>query len=83
MSLKDKVPRFCREDYSVSKNCPKRPDGGVLLKNAPPPPPSCVGVAVKGDLVSLIDTKGRKVIYTKQEFEIFIKGVKEGEFDLK
>jgi hypothetical protein len=44
----------------------------------------CVGVAFKGDKVLLVNTKscGPVVHFTFDEWDAFVKGVKDGEFDL-
>jgi len=45
----------------------------------------CVGVAIKDGSVSVVNTKEKKTIieFTEDEWIAFIKGVKNGEFDLK
>lgn len=48
-------------------------------------PKTCVAVAIKPDGVGVRDTKDETqttLVYTREEWEAFIKGVKAGEFDL-
>ena len=44
----------------------------------------CVGVSIQNDCVKVINTKtkGKVVEFTNEEWEAFISGVKEGEFDI-
>lgn len=44
----------------------------------------CVGVAIEKDRVSVLNTKTQVAIvdFTHAEWEIFLRGVKDGEFDL-
>lgn len=46
---------------------------------------ACVGVAIENGNISVINTNEKKTIvtFTEAEWIAFIKGVKDGEFDLK
>ncbi len=45
--------------------------------------PFCVGVSIGKDDVSIINTnkKDKVIIFTKKEWQVFLQGVKAGEFD--
>lgn len=43
--------------------------------------PMCVEVAATPEGVALRDSEGDVVAYTREEFEVFLAGVKAGEFD--
>ncbi len=46
---------------------------------------ACVGVAIENGSISVVNTKEKRTIieFTEAEWIAFIKGVKDGEFDLK
>ena len=49
-------------------------------------PYRCVSVAIKGDMIGVRDTKDptkQTLTYDRVEWQAFINGVKNGEFDLK
>jgi hypothetical protein len=44
---------------------------------------ACVGVAIEGDEVRVVDTKSSEALsFTPSEWAAFVAGVKAGEFDL-
>lgn len=48
--------------------------------------PPCVSVAIKGDVVGVRDTKDKTkttLLFTHDEWNSFIAGVKKGDFDIK
>jgi hypothetical protein len=65
-------PRFFESDFAKSSYCTSPPGG-------------CVEVAAKGGFVAIRDTKdpGQVLVFSKAEWEAFVKGVKTGEFDAK
>lgn len=47
---------------------------------------ACVSVAMRKDAIAVRNTRDKKkttLVYTPEEWKAFIKGVKDGEFDMK
>lgn len=64
--------RFSDDQFKVSGWCGRRP--------------KCVAVAVTGHGVAVRDTKDsskKTLVFTKSEWNAFVKGVKAGEFDTR
>lgn len=58
--------------------------GKEFIKSSYSGESTCVGVAIETDKISVVNTNEKKTIvaFTKAEWIAFIKGVKNGEFDI-
>jgi len=72
VSMNTKIPKFNDADFKKSSHCVNPPGG-------------CVEVAIKQTSVAVRDAKNpaQMSVFTRAEWEAFVKGVKAGEFDVR